>query len=377
MPKKLIRILKAPILFLLRKPTLWISQRVSSSPNKAFVFKRLTEVYQNIIDHKNEEKTGYYEIDLQSRTTIIFSDHHKGNRKGGDEFRTSEKNYLAALAYYESQQAYYINLGDSEEFWKFNIFSILQHNKATFEAEKAFVKRNAYFKIFGNHDIFWKIDPFAKMYLWQMFDKAINIYEGIVVRVKYGDNRSIDVFCTHGHQGDKNSDGNKFSVWFVAYIWAPLQTFLEININTPAIGKKEKTLHNRYMYEWSKTQENVVLITGHTHQPIFHSYSHLSHLKAELNAALQDGDNKRTAEIKEKINRHHDVETDNEAINYRYRPTYFNAGCCCYSDGSITGIEISDAHVRLVRWHDAHGQSEREVLEQLPLKELHNMFYDR
>jgi hypothetical protein len=32
------------------------------------------------------------------------------------------------------------------------------------------------------------------------------------------------------------------------------------------------------------------------------------------------------------------------------KPSYFNSGCCAYSDGSITGIEIADGEIRLVRW---------------------------
>jgi UDP-2,3-diacylglucosamine pyrophosphatase LpxH len=281
MRNRFLEILKWPIVFLLRKPTLWISKKVSASPDREYVFERLTALYQDIVDNPKTKQGALYNLDLKNGTTIIFSDHHKGNRGRSDEFRFSEQNYLTALEYYEQQKANYINLGDAEEFWKFNIFSIIKHNQATFEAEKKFVKRNAFYKIYGNHDIFWKIDPFAKMYLREVYGKAINIYGGIVVRVRFEDGNHIDVFCTHGHQGDKRSDGNQFSIWFVSYIWAPLQSFLNININTPANVKTEKTLHNRLMYEWSQQQKNLILVTGHTHQPIFHSYSHIQTLKSQ------------------------------------------------------------------------------------------------
>ena len=133
---------------------------------------------------------------------------------------------------------------------------------------------------------------------------AINIYGGIVVRVKYENGEHIDVFCTHGHQGDRRSDGSKFSIWFVAYIWGPLQSFLDININTPAVSKNEKTLHNRLMYEWSQQQKNLILVTGHTHQPIFHSYSHVKVLKEQLAAAKIQGDEKLIHELEDRIERH-------------------------------------------------------------------------
>ncbi|RPA67682.1 metallophosphoesterase [Cyclobacteriaceae bacterium YHN15] len=376
MVQRLLSWIKAPIIFVLRKPVIRVSKKVSSSPDKEFVFQRLSELYHDIVDKPEPKNGALYEINLKSGTTIIFSDHHKGNRGKSDEFRYAEKNYLAALDYYENKKANYINLGDSEEFWKFNIFSIMSHNHETFEAEKKFVKRNAFFKIYGNHDIFWKIDPFAKMYLWQLYDKAINIYGGIVIRVKYEDGRHIDVFCTHGHQGDKKSDGNKFSVWFVAYIWAPLQSFLEININTPAKTQGEKTLHNKLMYDWSQEQKNLVLITGHTHQPIFHSYSHIQILRERLAEAVKNGNSAQVEELEEKIKRHPSQCNGNGASNSKYKPTYFNAGCCCFSDNSISGIEISDGFARLVRWYDSVGESKREVLEELPLQELRHMFFD-
>lgn len=368
-------VLKRPIVFLLRRPTLWLAKKFSAAPDRDFVFERLTELYQDIISSTKSKQGAMYELDLKGGSTIIFSDHHKGNRGRSDEFRFSEKNYLSALDYYESQNANYINLGDAEEFWKFNIFSIIKHNQATFEAEKKFVKRNAFFKIYGNHDLFWKIDPFSKIYLKEVYDKAINIYGGIVIRIKYDQDRHIDFFCTHGHQGDKRSDGNAFSIWFVTYIWAPLQSFLEININTPANVQGEKTLHNRLMYEWSQAQKNLILITGHTHQPIFHSYSHIQNLRERLEEARKEGDHWKIKDLEEKIKRHPSQCDGNSRPNSKYKPTYFNAGCCCYSDNSITGIEISDGNARLVIWKEIDGTSQREVLEELPLTEIKHMFF--
>jgi hypothetical protein len=375
MIKETLKWLKKPIVFLLKKPVLWLSKKVASSPDRDFVFERLSEIYRDIVDKPNPKSGALYELDFTNGSSVIFSDHHKGNRGRSDEFRFSEKNYLAALRYYEQQNANYINLGDAEEFWKFNIFSIIKHNQATFEAEKKFVKRNAFYKIYGNHDMFWKIDPFAKMFLKEVYGKAINIYGGIVVRVKFEDKKYIDVFCTHGHQGDKRSDGNPFSIWFVTYIWAPLQAFLEININTPANVQGEKTFHNRLMYEWSQTQENLILITGHTHQPIFHSYSHIQHLKQQLDEALINGNQMQAIELEEKIARHPSQCDKESNQNGQYKPTYFNAGCCCYSDHSITGIEIADGKIRLVSWQETTGKPEREVLEELPLSELKHMFF--
>ncbi len=32
------------------------------------------------------------------------------------------------------------------------------------------------------------------------------------------------------------------------------------------------------------------------------------------------------------------------------RPCYFNTGCCSFSDGDITGLEIADGEIRLIKW---------------------------
>ena len=45
---------------------------------------------------------------------IIFSDQHKGNRNGADDFKQVEMNYLEALNYQSKNGFYFINLGDSE-----------------------------------------------------------------------------------------------------------------------------------------------------------------------------------------------------------------------------------------------------------------------
>ena len=49
---------------------------------------------------------------------------------------------------------------------------------------------------------------------------------------------------------------------------------------------------------------------------------------------------------------------------------YFNSGCCCYVDGDITGIEIADASIRLIKWTTKDDSPQREVLEEISLEEL-------
>jgi len=311
-------------------------------------------------------------FDPRNQPLIIFSDEHKGARNGADDFAVCEKNYLAALDYYNQRNFYFINMGDCEELWENTIFGLMKHNKKVFEKEKLFVKRKAYFKIFGNHDLFWDNDPLAAVYLKKIYDEAIKIYTCMVLRAELPGGGHIDVFCTHGHQGDAQSDGNAFSKWFVSYVWGPLQIFLEINPNTPASNDNNKTLHNLYMYEWSAEQDKVVLITGHTHQPVFKSLTHLERLYLQLEEAHTENNKDAIAKIEAEIPRRR---REYDFVNNSFRnmkPSYFNSGCCCFDDGTITGIEIAEGYVRLVKWSTVNGMSARIVAEESALTDLAN-----
>src|SRR4030095_11981262 len=273
-----------------------------------------------------------FSFNPEQQSIIIFSDQHKGKRNGSDDFRNAEANYLAALDYYDRYQFYYVNLGDCEELWENSVPGVIKANRKCFEKEKLFIARNAYAKIIGNHDLFWKNDPFAQLYIKNIYGKELKIFEGIVLRIQL-EEHFMDVFCTHGHQGDSASDGNVFSKWFVSNVWGPLQSFLEINPNTPSANDQLKTLHNQMMYEWGIEQPNLILITGHTHQPVFRSLTHLERLYLQLEDAEAKKDEGLITKIKAEIPRRR---REYDFVNHSFRsmiPTYFNSGCCCFGDG--------------------------------------------
>ena len=107
------------------------------------------------------------------------------------------------------------------------------------KCEKKFIERNAFIKIFGNHDLAWNTDIITGFEMEKIYDQKISVYEGLILQVE---NKwaTFSIFLTHGHQGDAQSDGNWFSKFFVANIWAPLQAFLKVNPNTPAYNAQKK-----------------------------------------------------------------------------------------------------------------------------------------
>ena len=352
---------------LLTKPIIKLSDKFSSRPDKCRVDKALTKLHKQI-QAGNPGKGPVLLMGPEHDKFIILSDQHKGARDGADIFEKAERNYLEALAYYDQQNFFYINLGDSEELWENLFVTVKRHNKATFEAEKKFIGRNAFVKIFGNHDLYWDNDPLAELSLEEIYWQKVEIYEGAIIRASVG-KRELEIFMTHGHQGDLQSDGNWFSKWFVSDIWGPVQAYLHVNPNTPSTNNVLKTDHNRIMYEWSSKQRNCLLITGHTHQPVFKSFTEIESLYQKLGAAKDTGNAEDINAIQNRIDQRHakgDITPDFKG----YLDTYFNSGCCCFDDGDITGIEIEKDSVRLIKWHYRNKTSERIVLEEEKLENL-------
>ncbi|MGN6180262.1 MAG: metallophosphoesterase [Mucilaginibacter sp.] len=353
---------------LFTEPVVNLANKWSSRPDKRLVDAALSDLYQNIISDQGR-KGAVITFDKERDKFIIFSDLHKGARDGADIFTKADRNYLTALDYYNNENFCYICLGDSEELWENLFFSVKKHNKATFQKEKLFIDRKAFIKIFGNHDLYWDNSPLAPVSLLQLYGKSINIYEGLILQTLVN-NKTLSIFMTHGHQGDMQSDGNWFSKWFVSNIWGPFQSYLRINPNTPANNNELKTAHNKMMYQWSSKRKNTLLITGHTHQPVFKSFTHIEMLYNELEEARKANDKKRIAELEQRIDDRH-RKGDKLPDFSGYLDTYFNSGCCCFDDGDITGIEITDGCIRLIKWqYGKDAVSERLVLEESKLEDL-------
>lgn len=329
------------LLFVLRRPLLWIADRYSSAPEKTTVFKSLTDLF-NTAENDADQKVKLINTFAADAKFIIFSDQHKGDRSAADDFKIAETNYTTALEYYFQNGFTFINLGDSEELWKFSADKILPVNELVLKRESSF-QPERYYKTFGNHDLMWKNKADVFIWLRKYFMLPLIINEGILIKLKTS-SRELKVFLTHGHQGDTMSDNNAFSTWIVAHLWLPLQRYLNININTPSNDFSLRNEHNIMMSEWSGAQQNLLLITGHTHVPVFASGRYYNHPSNKIPGKEQ----------------------------HLIKPSYFNTGCCCFDDGDITGIEIENGYIRLIKWHEENNAIARKILEEKPLEDLLN-----
>lgn len=388
---------------ILLKPILWFSRKFASRPERPRIFKALSDLFRHIKEEPG--KKGIILTIKEKSRIIVFSDHHRGAKNGADDFMKAEGSYLAALDHYFQHKFQLISLGDSEELWENTLPSVKKNNAITFEAEKKFVLQDRFFKIFGNHDLYWDNSPIATQQLKAIYGKKVRVFEGVILElVKHaaGDkyqpgkvdqqkekinkpfsfakkgssdesealpigNCPLTIFLTHGHQGDASSDGNWFSKFFVSNIWAPLQSYLRLNFNTPAYDEDLKTAHNLIMYEWSAKYRNLVLITGHTHQPVFESLTHPERLYKKLGDAIRANLTEEANKVEQEIKRRGRDYKTTPAQYLDIKPSYFNSGCCCFRDGDITGLEITYKKITLVKWSLAKN---REVLEEISIDKL-------
>jgi hypothetical protein len=350
---------------ILRKPITWLALKLSSSPRQKEVFSSLDLLLQNILD----EKTGYPKpvpFDMNTGKFIILSDQHKGGKDLADDFRNTENNYMAALQHYFDEEFTFINLGDCEELWENTPSIAVEKNRLTLLEEAQFLAKNRYFRIFGNHDLEWKYLFPETIYLRPVFGNNLSIYEGLLLTTTYN-NKAYPIFLAHGHQGDQRSDGNAFSMWFVAAIWTPIQRYLEISIDTISDSFELVDKHNIMMYEWSATKKDMIFISGHTHKPVFASLDHIDRLSTQLEKAREMNDDALVASLQQELEKRKTEYAGKRIIRSMAKPSYFNSGCCCFSDGDLTGIEIENGFIRLVKWKVDGKSGKRMVLEESPL----------
>lgn len=350
---------------LLRQPLTRLVNKISSSPNKKAVFASLDQLLREM---KEADSASGPTIPFQLSTAkfIILSDQHKGARDAADDFMGAEKNYLAALQHYHTNGFFFVNIGDCEELWESKPEAVLAKNQAALQQEAGFFQQKRYCRIFGNHDLAWKYQLQTNHYLQPIFGNDLKVPEGILLTTSYN-GKEYTIFLTHGHQGDRRSDGNAFSKWVVANIWTPIERYLGIRVNTLSDSFELVDKHNITMYQWSATQNNLIFISGHTHKPVFASLDHIEMLTKKLAQAKAANDLAAIPALEAELAKRKAEYAGKQFHKTMVKPTYFNTGCCCFEDGDITGIEIEGDGISLVKWKTINDQPQRMVLEQSQL----------
>jgi hypothetical protein len=178
-------------------------------------------------------------------------------------------------------------------------------------------------------------------------------------------NSKVKFLLVHGHQGNLESDkaswSSRFFVRCFRYV-EPIAKFLGITRHPCATKSQVTEDYEKIYYDWAK-QNNVAIICGHSHRAIFASKSYFQRCKEEI-AKLENDisvskENKEIVETKKKeIDKLKKEIKDEKRRNMNIKevddpdklePCYYNTGCALFSDG-ITGIEIIDNEIKLVKW---------------------------
>jgi len=247
-----------------------------------------------------------------SSKIVLMSDCHRGDGGFGDNFSKNENNYIAALDYYYHNGYTYIEIGDGDELWEVRNFKhILEAHEDVFMRLSKFYRENRLYFIYGNHDMVKKYDKFIENNLYYYFNEYekeyvplfpnIEIHEGLVLKYKATGHK---IFLIHGHQAEiLNNHLWRLARFLVRYLWRPLELHGVNNPTRTAKNHKKKDKLANKLTKWV-IMEKQMLISGHNHMPMF------------------------------------------PEVGY---PPYFNDGSCVHPR-CITGIEIVNGSIMLVRW---------------------------
>lgn len=363
------------------------------------VARELERAYQ--ASAPGHEQHAEIPLELSDRSTrlIVFSDHHRGARDRADDFRKCEAAYNGALAHYLAEGYTLIALGDAEELWENRPGQVLSAYDATLRLEARFHAAGRYLRFWGNHDDEWRHQGAVEKAL-QPLGLGCPVWESLRMPVTHSGQPVGTLFFVHGHQGTLESDRfGAVSRFFVRWLWRPLQRLTGASATTPATDYELRQGHDGAMYDWAARKgDGLVLITGHTHRPVFESLTHLGQLRIQLREVEEmlaedpDSDTLQATRRTLQINIAHRLAAEGllpegeepppspvpgrrvatplgtRALN---TPCYFNTGCCSFPDGDVTGIEIADGAIRLVRWPDDEGNLDRpKVLAQAEVLDI-------
>lgn len=247
---------------------------------------------------------------------IIFSDCHRGNNSFADDFANNRNSYFHALAHYYRNGFTYCELGDGDELWENLTFeSIFEAHKDVFLLMRRFFTEGRLHRIVGNHDMVYSDQDYVAKHLYTYNDtgteKELPLFPGITFPEALVLEHQItkqEILMVHGHQADwLHYYMWKINRFLVRVLWRQLQIFGIGDPTSPARNNIELNKIERKTKEWIVKNNDLFTITGHTHRPRF----------------------PRPGEI-----------------------PYFNDGSCVHPR-SITGLEIEEGAITLVKWQIA------------------------
>ena len=262
---------------------------------------------------------------------IFFSDCHRGDNSFADDFANNRNIYYHALKHYYKEGFTYCELGDGDELWENISFkTIFRSHKNIYELLQLFFRERRLYMIWGNHDMVYRDPDYVKKTLSSYFDTKTRHEVPLFPEIEYQEavllkhsNTGQSIFLLHGHQGDfMNYVGWRINRFLVRVLWKPLQVIGISDPTSPAQNFKETIKVERRIKKWILQNNNQFTIIGHTHRPRF-------------------------PEVGE--------------------PLLFNDGSCVHPR-SITGIELENGSITLIKWQIATTEDGILKIIRVPLE---------
>ena len=245
---------------------------------------------------------------------IFFSDCHRGDNSFADDFANNRNIYFHALNHYYREGFQYCELGDGDELWENMHFeAIFEAHKNVFQLLKRFHLENRLHMVWGNHDMVYQDPKYVEKNLYSYFEpieeKDIELFQNITYHesllLKHRETGQ-EIFCTHGHQADWwNYVCWRIGRFLVRVLWKPLQVVGIADPTSPAKNYKELIRIEKRIKKWILQNKLRITIAGHTHRPRFPEPGQIP---------------------------------------------FFNDGSCVHPR-SITGIELQNGELSLIKWH--------------------------
>ncbi|MDY8134951.1 metallophosphoesterase family protein [Aquimarina sp. 2201CG5-10] len=244
---------------------------------------------------------------------ILFSDCHRGDNSFADDFANNRNIYFHALKHYHNEGYTYCELGDGDELWENLSFeTIFRAHKNVYELLQDFHTENRLEMIWGNHDMVYRDPKYVKKHLSSYFDQKTDTEVPLFPNIKYHEaiilkhtDTEQEIFLLHGHQADfMNYIGWRINRFLVRVLWKPLQVVGIADPTSPAKNYRETIKVERRIKKWIASRKNLFTVIGHTHRPRFPEAGELA---------------------------------------------LFNDGSCVHPR-SITGIEIENGSITLIKW---------------------------
>ena len=244
---------------------------------------------------------------------IFFSDCHRGDNSFADEFANNRNIYFHALKQYYNNGFHYIELGDGDELWEnIHFESIFEAHKNVYQLLKLFFVDNRLHLIWGNHDMVYKDPKVVQKNLHTYFEPidgrekalfdGLTYHEGLILE---HEETGQEIFLCHGHQADWwNYTFWRWSRFMVRILWKPLQVWGIADPTSPAKNYKELIRIEKRLKKWILSRNLTMTMVGHTHRPRFPEPGEIP---------------------------------------------LFNDGSCVHPR-SITGIEIENGQILLIKW---------------------------